>query len=670
MPKLANYRSNLKSLSNYNNVENFSKDQFGYLGEPLIVSDNILDAIIVHHMNTNNVNYVRSAPQIPKGAPMADFIYEDIMLRSEEIVQRYLCGEDEILATRSQMSRMILKHLKKYHALLKSTAKEAKLALNKDRKRRLLLTNASSNLQLANVSNMVSLQKEIEKKQRDILRVKAQTNSANKKSRERQLNVILEQLKRRKNEVNKELKRVPPGKKARAQRVVEKEMKMDTGEMNYSKLVYKTYSKLSLSTQVLVSPYYIMKGGGSNPSPPGRAGANPPANPLGTEPQRMLNVNTGAGDFSCASYPKITDSNTAHLVFSSHPIVTTRATQYFLLECEDTRINSSSASDFDDWRSDPRASRIVPFTGVMESMNRKQIPFRTVFGDRLVKRRLVLHSFVERLNAALYINYTRNNTRSELHPLYNRYSGLFLENMNTNVNNISMGVSNANSMTTDTTILKKYGFLLPNGNQKGGIDVQTRVGEIVTISAAAAFTEAEARLIMNDLLVPRDKFSSRTARNTVNPTETIVFAIPGSQLYRDELSSGGKRSSSRLFSMMRKKANKIGNVNTTTDDLLWNEKLRSFGTSGPQDYWIQLLREMYDSRRTENVRSKLRIMNSKQKKNTQLKPAEVMDKFQNVNLGDDLGVTCYGYACNPRDPSAPWGGRAIIASAARGFVLM
>ena len=596
MPKLANYRSNLKSLSNYNNVENFSKDQFGYLGEPLIVSDNILDAIIVHHMNTNNVNYVRSAPQIPKGAPMADFIYEDIMLRSEEIVQRYLCGEDEILATRSQMSRMILKHLKKYHALLKSTAKEAKLALNKDRKRRLLLTNASSNLQLANVSNMVSLQKEIEKKQRDILRVKAQTNSANKKSRERQLNVILEQLKRRKNEVNKELKRVPPGKKARAQRVVEKEMKMDTGEMNYSKLVYKTYSKLSLSTQVLVSPYYIMKGGGSNPSPPGRAGANPPANPLGTEPQRMLNVNTGAGDFSCASYPKITDSNTAHLVFSSHPIVTTRATQYFLLECEDTRINSSSASDFDDWRSDPRASRIVPFTGVMESMNRKQIPFRTVFGDRLVKRRLVLHSFVERLNAALYINYTRNNTRSELHPLYNRYSGLFLENMNTNVNNISMGVSNANSMTTDTTILKKYGFLLPNGNQKAGIDVKTSVGEIVTIKDAARFNQAQARLIINDLMVPRDKFTGKgnefkiaTSRPYVAATDDIVFAVPGSALYSAQ-NSQEKRSSSRLFSMLRRNANKIGNVNTTTDDLLWNQKLRSFGTSGPQDYWIQLLR--------------------------------------------------------------------------------
>ena len=392
-----------------------------------------------------------------------------------------------------------------------------------------------------------------------------------------------------------------------------------------------------------------------------------------------------AGNFSCASYPKITDRNTAHLVFSSHPIAVTLAagarasiaenrfapiaaaganpTEYFLLQCEDTRINSTSASDFDDWRSDPRASQIVPFTGVMESMNRKQIPFRTVFGDRLVKRRLVLHSFVERLNAALYINYTRNNTRSELHPLYNRYSGLFLENMNTNFNikkNTSLGVSNKNSMTTDTTILIKYGFLLSDGN-KNGIDVKIRVGEIVKIKDAARFNEAQSRLIINDLMVPRDKFTGKgnevkiaTSRPYDAATDDIVFAVPGSALYSAQ-NSQEKRSSSRLFSMLRRNANKIGNVNTTTDDLLWNQKLRSFGTSGPQDYWIQLLREMYDARRTENVRSKLRIMNRKEKKNAQLKPQEVMDKFKSLNLGDDLGVTCYGYACNPRDPSAPWG---------------
>jgi hypothetical protein len=95
-------------------------------------------------------------------------------------------------------------------------------------------------------------------------------------------------------------------------------------------------------------------------------------------------------------------------------------------------------------------------------------------------------------------------------------------------------------------------------------------------------------------------------------------------------------------------------VNTSTDDLLCNQQLRSFGTSGAQDYWIQLVREMYDNRRVENIRSKLRILNSKQKKNTPLKPQEVLTMFKDLNLGDNLGVTCYGYACNPRDPSAPW----------------
>lgn len=667
MPGLANYRSGLKLLSNYNDVENFSKNQFGYLGEPLIVSDSILDAIIVHHMNSNNTNYLKSAPQIPNGAPMADFIYEDIMLRAEEIVQRYLCGEDELLATRSQMSRMILKHLKKYHGLLKSTAKEAKLALNKERKRKMIFTNASSNLSLANVSNMVTLKKEIEKKERELLRLSKTT------SRKQQLHTILEQLKRRKKEVSNGLKSVPPGKRSRAQNLAMKDALNDTGRTNYSSILVSTYARLDPSTKNLISPVYQMK-------TPGNAD---------TVFNYNINNNT-MGDFRCASYPKITDSNTAHLVFSSHAFapklaseplrdrsrfITTKSQnaeskQYFLLQCEDTRVLSTSASDFEEWKSDPRASKLVPFKGVVESLNRKQIPFRTVFGDRLVKRRLVLHSFVERLNAALYINYTRQNTRSELHPLYNRFSGLFLENMNQEVKNNSNKNNEISNTNVRTRILQKYGF---NGGVVGG----PSAGIIVRIKSGTVLERNKVRAMIRDLQVPEDFFVRPRAKilpartkilpanailpadslvktNQVITNQEIIFAAPGSKPY-ESLTRQMQKSSSILFSLIKKENNrKIGNVNTSTDDLLWNQHLRSFGISGAQDYWIQLVREMYDSRRVENVRSKLRILNSKQKKNTLLKPQEVLTKFKDLNLGDNLGVTCYGYTCNPMDPSAPW----------------
>ena len=63
---------------------------------------------------------------------------------------------------------------------------------------------------------------------------------------------------------------------------------------------------------------------------------------------------------------------------------------------------------------------------------------------------------------------------------------------------------------------------------------------------------------------------------------------------------------------------------------------------------------MYDSRRVENVRSNLRIVNRKKKKNVSMTPEEVLNNFKNLNLGDNLGVTCYGYTCNPLDPTAPW----------------
>jgi hypothetical protein len=358
---LRKYRTNLKAVSNYNNVENFSKEQLGYLGKPLIVSDSILDAIHVHHMNANNVNYTKSAPKIPNGAPLADFIYEDIMLRCEEIVQRFLCGEDEILATQSQMTRMILKHFKKYHSLLKSTTKEAKLALNQERKRKIAFTDATSNLALSNVSERIRLQKEIDRKTKDLNRLKT-TNKKSNVRKQRNIEVVLAQLKRRRKEVNANLKRVPPGKKTRAQRIVENSLK--TRDANFSPLFAKTYNRLDESTKKLIAPTYNLK--------------TPPATKTNTTTNTTkLNTNQ-----TCASYPQLSeDKNTAHLVFSSHPVSPSQLTnndkKYFLLECEDTRVSSTSLADFDEWKLDEKATQVTPFKGVVESLSRRRIPFRT-----------------------------------------------------------------------------------------------------------------------------------------------------------------------------------------------------------------------------------------------------------------------------------------------------
>lgn len=620
MTRLATYRSNLKSISNYNNVENFVKKQFGFLGQPLVVSETILEAIIVHHMNSDNVNYLRNAPKIPEGAPMADFIYNDIYLRSEEIIQRYLCGEDEILESSSQMGRMILKHLKKYHSLLKSTSKEAKLALNKERKRTMKFTEASSNLTLSNVSNMIALKKEIEQKQRDLIKVK---NDTRKKAR---LTDILNKLQRRKQEVQAQLKQVPPEKRSRAA----SELLKDTGQINISKLSTQIFERLNPSTQALVSPVYKLKSGSS-----------------------VFNV-APSGNYSCSSYPLITDGNAAHLVFSSYPVNPQLASQtiqlnnlkpftevvqnptqnlaYFALQCEDMRVSSVNAADLRAWKSDPNATDFVPIKGVMESFARKLIPFRTVFGDRLVKRRIVLHSFVERLNAALYINYTRNNTRSELHPLYQRFSGLFLDNfLNSNSN-----FNERPKYNLDSKVLLKYGAVQKStGNATGNeIKIQNNLND------------DQIRRLIYELQIPKEKFQGKSL------TQNITFRQPGTKEF-SELSDWEKKASSRLFYIAGSASN-VGNVNTNSDDLLWNEKLRSFGTNGPQDYWIQLVREMYDSRRVENIRKKLRTSDNRSRKDEPLTPEEISTKFQNLKLGDNLGVTCYGYTCDPSDPTAPW----------------
>ena len=405
-------------------VDEYARKQLGFLGQPLLIKEGILKPIRVAHMNSANVGYQRAAPMInAKGAPMADFIYRDIVSRATEVLHRYLCGEDELLENESQLSRKILTHLKKYHSLLRETTKEAKRALNSKR--------VSAKKDLVNSKyGQYEKRVELEAKQRDLeskisalergIRETAPTNRTSlaltrkRAMKEMELKYVISLLKHKPNAIGNDDGCPDPN----MQRV----FKTTGGELEGYACLDAKY----------LSPLY---------------------NPNQNQKPNVDMYNTGA----------------------------------------------------------------------LQSAGR--VPFRTLYGDRLVKKRLVYHSFIERLNSALYPNYTRNTVQVlAQHPLRKRFSGLF------------------------------------QGN-------------------------------------------------------------------KDPMLSSA--------------------------ELKWVPGLRSFGAKGPQSYWIQLVREMYDTRRVEHIRKLTR----KSRVNKSQTPVQIRKHFEEVNdkLGGNLGVTCYGYSCaEPSRPQDKW----------------
>ena len=463
-----NAQTNGRSLNS--NVEMYAKNQLGSLAEPLVIAEDVIVPIIVHHMNSGNKSYSRGSPVIPKNAPMADFIYEDVVLRSIETVNRYLCGEDELLKTGSQMTRVIVKHLDTYHGLLRSVCKETKKALHSKRTKQQV---GGKQMGYSDLKDLVALNKELREKKERLRSAKSNA----------QLEKVIQQLENRQTEIKKKLKKVSQHRLTKVEDNVQRS-KQNNGTLNSTKINEKMISVLNESTQGL------------------------------------LNTTEKCTSFKTSLNSKPTSKQ--H-VFSSIPTI--QGGKYVTLQCEDTKWSSINYK--------ANNNSPVEIQGVTGKSD--LIPFRTLFGDRLVKRRLVLHSFVERLNSVLYHNQTKRTKNQFLprHPLYDRFEGLFIE-----------GNSNKN-------------------------------------------------------------------KNIKN----------------------------------------VGVINDDVDRLTWNEKLRSFGNEGPQDYWIQLLREMYDSRRVENIRKKTRSG----PKQAKFKSASELTKiYENLRLPDNLGVTCYGYVCDPMDPSKQW----------------
>ena len=145
------------------------------------------------------------------------------------------------------------------------------------------------------------------------------------------------------------------------------------------------------------------------------------------------------------------------------------------------------------------------------------------------------------------------------------------------------------------------------------------------------------------------------------------------QKYRGEMISAYVNKSIKKSS----KFNKFKMADTDGISLQWKEELRSFGSTGSQSYWIQMMREMYDVIRIRNVRLTTEQLkagsnnnnnnndnnnnnnNKKIRRNLRRSAKEgfgqkdISSLFANIKLGDNLGVTEYGYQC--RDPLNPIG---------------
>lgn len=477
----------VRNKNKSNNLERYAKKQMGYLGTKLIVSSKLVPTI-VHHINSGDSGLARAKPIIPAGAPLASFIYEDVISRAEETIQRYLCGEDELLKTKSQMTQLIVHHLETYHGLLKAVAKESKLALDKKRTRK--VPEGTDIISISSVKNKREAIRELARKEKEL--DDAIKKSANKNERNK-IQRTIAQLKSRKSELegNEALKKYEDS------RVLSK-------------------SDIPESTQALI---YASKG------------------------RRTKNENIALEETDVRCVPptvnlkkqssqnaSLYEEKMSHLVFSSLMIPTEQ------LKCEDTRVTSFHESEFQKWsKENPVRSPGSDYESIRSSVlgvtnvASSRIPFKTIYGDRLVKRRLVLHSFVQRLDSLLYTGFS--GSRFQLHPLKARFEEL---------------------------------FLYDNKGSKNG---------------------------------------------------------PGA-------------------------------INQDTSGLIWNQALRSFGSAGPQTYWIQLLREMYDARRVENIRKKTRLLNARN--NKAMSPSDIQNTFKNLNLPDNLGVTSYGYTCDPSDTTKPW----------------
>eukprot|EP00966_Prymnesium_polylepis_P166311 3844305-Prymnesium_polylepis.1 len=169
-PLMGKYKGNLATHYKRPNmiVHKAAKQQQGYLGEPLVISGNLITPVQVSHMNTSNVSYTRSAPKVRSTAPIADFIHEDIIQRANDFAQRFLCKEDTYIRTESQMYRLFYDHTRTYTDLTLKVIEQSKDALNPKRSGNPSFEITGIQTPLENVKNLIAVGKDINSKQNTI----------------------------------------------------------------------------------------------------------------------------------------------------------------------------------------------------------------------------------------------------------------------------------------------------------------------------------------------------------------------------------------------------------------------------------------------------------------------------------------------------------------------
>lgn len=417
--KLTSYYEQLKNINANNRVSNFLAPQLGFLGKPLTLSEGVIDAVRVSHMRSGNARYNKNRPRVEPTAHMADFVYDDIILRMKEVVLRYLLSDDITLQTQTLLTRTLFEHLRTYHELLKSVTKEAKDALIATRIR-VNATNAT-NAKLP-PENLELLQKR-------------QTELINTRKKIKINNSFTANKRKRASELRKDLS-----------------------------------DRLSAISKRIENATVVQAQSTAN---------------MG----KVFSANKNVAETR---------------VESNDPVITREIT------------NGKGLPE--------KVQAIYKSIGSAE----EHVPFRTEYGDRLMKRWLVKHSFMDRLQSALY----PNSTKDELRRIMTRFESIF--------------------------------------------------------------------------------------------------------------------------------------VDKAEQDLAWDAKLRSFG--GPSKYWMQMVRELYDARRMENVRKLTErggvvkntsnvVKNNASKKNapkTNTAARELLRDAQET-LTANLGVTAYGYFCrHPDRPGEDW----------------
>jgi hypothetical protein len=467
--------------------------------------------------------------------------------------------------------------------------------------------------------------------------------------------------------------------------------------------------------------------------------------PLHSGNNSGLNAVAGPVNFKAATnrfganLNKALNSQSFQLVFNSTPVVQKYSSigrakiedQIFpaqTLVCQDTRVDSTDRSVYKRWKDDsPLGLEQGSMKGVGVSMSKGVLPFRGIYGDRLMKRWIVAHSFMDTLSAALYSEFDTSNNSND-HPLFKRFEGVYykeaLNSNNNNNNNSNRSTSRGNNSSNkakkatnnkeqQSAMLKREKQLRAklsverHGENASFLQVPTRAqkahlnGVLQGQGGASAFTADQIKKILNAYWAVAGKVNPVRfidAGNTpniylrpsvlnneiLNKLAPAAAAIGGgvvellglnqdkAQKYRGEMLSAYKN-----INKSSKKSSKFSKFKMADTDgisLQWKEDLRSFGSNGSQPYWIQMMREMYDVVRIRNVRLTTEQLksgsnndnnnNNNNNKNKKKKPKENLSKgrlsqkdvsslFSNIKLGDNLGVTEYGYQC--RDPLNPVG---------------